>query len=447
MNRNSLSRRRFLRGALQTGTMVTVGLPFLEFFLNGNGDALASGQNLPRRFGTWFWGNGVTPEKWVPLEEGSEFELPPELEPLASLREHLTVLSGFDCRVGGRGNQVHYTGYMGTLTGETPISGQISALPTFDVMISDKIGGETRFRSLDMAATGNPAHSYSQRNQNSVNIPEPTALSLYQRVFGPSFAGTNTDDWKPSPELMLQKSVLSIAQEDRHRLENAVGAADRARLDQYFTSLREIESQLAIQLTRPTPLESCAVPEQPPESAMTSSLADVEENHRLMSQVVALALACDQARVFNMLFSPAGSDLYIPGGTANHHVLTHTEPRDQELGYQVECAGFVLRSMEAWAYFLETLAAIPEGDGSLLDNCLIVAHSEHSEASKHDVRGLPMMLAGSAGGKIKPGSHLRGNGSPVTRIGLTAQQLMGLEVNQFGIAENTTRDPLTDILI
>ena len=103
--------------------------------------------------------------------------------------------------------------------------------------------------------------------------------------------------------------------------------------------------------------------------------------------------------------------------------------------------------MEAWAYFLETLAAIPEGDGSLLDNCLIVAHSEHSEASKHDVRGLPMMLAGSAGGKIKPGSHLRGNGSPVTRIGLTAQQLMGLEVNQFGIAENTTRDPLTDILI
>ena len=96
MKRHSLSRRRFLRGALQTGALVSVGLPFLEIFLNGNGDALASGQNLPRRFGTWFWGNGVTPEQWIPLEEGSEFEVTPELEPLANLRDHLTILSGYD---------------------------------------------------------------------------------------------------------------------------------------------------------------------------------------------------------------------------------------------------------------------------------------------------------------------------------------------------------------
>ena len=447
MRKQRINRRRFLRGALKTGALVTVGLPFLEVFLNDNGTALASGQNLPRRFGTWFWGNGITPERWIPEKDGRQFELPAELEPLAGLREKITVLSGFDVKVGGRGNQVHYTGYMGTLTGETPISGQTSTLPTLDVIVSDKVGGTTRFRSLDMAATGNPAHSYSQRNQNSVNTPEPTALDLYQRVFGPSFTGNNTETWEPSPELLLQKSVLSITQEDRQRLEQVVGTADRARLDQYFTSLREIESQLAIQLTKPTPLASCALPGKPPESAMTSSLIDVEENHRLMARVIALALACDQSRVFNMLFSPAGSDLYIPGGSANHHVLTHIEPRDETLGYQVECAGFALRSMEACAYFLDTLDAIPEGDGTLLDNCLILAHSEHSEASKHDVRAIPVILAGSAGGKIRPGSHLRGHGSPITRVGLTAQQVMGLEASRFGTAENETTRPLTDILV
>ena len=108
-------------------------------------------------------------------------------------------------------------------------------------------------------------------------------------------------------------------------------------------------------------------------------------NHALMAQTLALALACDQTRVFNMVFSNRASSLRRPGSSDTHHTLTHEEPRDPNLGYQPKATYFVLKSMEAWANLVETLAAVPEGDGTLLDNCLVMAHSETSEANTHSV--------------------------------------------------------------
>jgi hypothetical protein len=173
-----ISRRRFLRGALAGGAAVSVGLPLLEVFLNDHGDALASGAPMPRRFGTWFWGCGMNANRWEPATEGADFALPPELEPLAPVRHQLTVLSGFSVFLAGEANYVHYSGYVGTLTGEAPAKDQSSRLPTLDALVADQIGTTTRFRSLEMAATGNPRHSYSQRNQNARNLAEPTAQSL-----------------------------------------------------------------------------------------------------------------------------------------------------------------------------------------------------------------------------------------------------------------------------
>jgi hypothetical protein len=440
------SRRRFLRGALAGGAAVSVGLPLLEVFLNDHGDALASGAPLPRRFGTWFWGCGMNANRWEPATEGADFALPPELEPLAAVRHQLTVLSGFSVFLAGEANYVHFSGYVGTLTGEAPTKDQSSRLPTLDALVADQIGTTTRFRSLEMAATGNPRHSYSQRNQNARNLAEPTALSLYLRVFGPGFTSPNAKDWAPDPRILLRKSALSVVRDDRVRLEAGLGAADRARLDEYFTSLRQIENQLALQLKEPAPLEACSVPEPPPQGPATSEIGPVIENHRLMSQVLALALACDQTRVFNMLFSDATSSLRSPGARETHHILTHIEPRDPQLGYQIGATGFVMRSMEAWATFLGALEAIREGDGTLLDNCLILAHSDSSDAMSHSVDGLPVMLAGKGGGRVRTGVHVRGDEDPTTRIGLTVLQAMGVRADRFGVRQNESSRPISAVL-
>ncbi len=446
----SVTRRQLLRTSLRGavgGAAVTVGLPYLDIFLNTHGDAIAAtGAPLPRRFGTWFWGCGMNPERWNPIQEGRNFELPPELQPIAPVRDEISVFSGFNVVLAGETNQVHRTGVIGTLCGSAPPSTTENNGPTLDILISDAIGAATRFRSLEMTATGIPKDSFSRRSESAVNPSEPTPLSLYKRVFGPGFLDPNASEFTPDPKVLLRKSVLSVVADDRRRLESQLGQSDRARLDEYFTALRQLERQLELNLSEPPPLEACAVPAAPGETLVSRELGNVRANHDLMAQVLALALACDQTRVFNMLFSDAASSLHLPGSSDTHHTLTHEEARDGEHGYQIEATRFVLESMEAWATFVSTLKAVPEGDGTLLDNCLVMAHSETSDANSHSVTGLPIMLAGRSGGRILPGLHVRGAGEPTTRVGLTVQQLMGLNVGAWGTKANRTSRPVTEIL-
>ena len=102
--------------------------------------------------------------------------------------------------------------------------------------------------------------------------------------------------------------------------------------------------------------------------------------------------------------------------------------------------------MEAWADFVEHLAAIPEGDGTLLDNCLVLGHSDVSLAKVHGITGVPMMIAGSAGGALKPGVHVRGATSPTTRVGLTIQQAMGLNTESWGTRSMEATQPVSEIV-
>lgn len=441
-----INRRRFLRGTLG-GAAVSVGLPFLDVFLNTNGDALAAtGAPLPRRFGTWFFGCGMNPERWNPRTVGAQWELTPELLPIGPMRDRMNILSGYSVLLNGEANQVHRTGVFGALCGGAPKTADTVVGPTLDVLISDAIGTRTRFRSLEMAATGNPRHSNSLRDVSSVNPAEPSALGLYTRIFGPGFSDPNAADFTPDPGVLIRQSSLSIVAEDRKRLERMLGQSDRARLDQYFTGLRQLEQQLALQLQKPPPLEACSIPGAPVDLPLNTEIDNVMANHALMAQTLALALACDQTRVFNMQFSDRASSLRMPGTTDTHHTLTHEEPRDATLGYQPNATVFVLKGMEAWTSFVQTLDAIPEGDGTLLDNCLVMAHSETSEANSHSVVGLPFMTAGRAGGRLRTGLHVSGVGESASRVGLTMQQAMGLNVAQWGTDQNKTDRPITEIL-
>jgi hypothetical protein len=445
-------RRTLLRGALAGGA-VSMGLPLLDCFLNDNGTALAQGAPLPVRFGAWMWGCGMNPDRWTPSTEGTDFELPIELQALdrelvagGKLRDHVSILSGFDVKLDGRPNFPHTAGLMGTLTGSLPVQDYTVPAPTLDTIIAGQIGGSTRYRSLEMSCTGNPNQSYSFESQSVFNAPEISPIALYTRVFGPEFADPNAGPFTPDARVMLRQSVLSAVKEDSERLLQGVGAHDKQRLDQYFTSVRQLEQQLGILLEGPAALQSCSRAPSPQAESLGTEVGQSMSTNRLMADLLSFALACDQTRVFSMMFSDRISGLRQPGSSSQHHQLTHDEALDPAIGYQPTATEFVYVSMDAWADFVERLAAIPEGDGTLLDNCLVFGHSDVSFAKIHGITGIPMMIAGTAGGALKPGVHVVGATSPTTRVGLTIQQVMGLNTESWGARSMEAKQPVSEIL-
>jgi hypothetical protein len=441
---NMISRRNILRGAIG-GAAVGVSLPFLDSMLDSKGRALAAtGQRIPVRFGTWIWGCGFIPEKWIPRQTGRDYAMPEDLAPLEPYRDRMALLSGFDVKLDGVANKPHITGCLGMRTG-VPVPDSNVRAPTFDVLISQQLGADTRFRSLEISSCG-LENSYSYHSAGSPNPSEISPALLYRRIFGEGFLDPNAASFTPDAGIMARKSVLSAVSEDRQRLMRNVGAADRHRLDEYFTSIRQIEQQLELQLQPPAPVENFIRPAAPEADGLGSEIGQVLETHRLMAELLARALQTDQTRVFNVLFSDTTSNLRLPGETTTHHTLTHEEPDDRALGFQKQHSQFVTQSMLGWRDFLDALDAIPEGDGTLLDNCLVLAHSDCSIAKAHAVEGIPVMIAGNAGGAVRTGYHLAGNGDPISRIGLTVQQAMGLPVERWGQMSMETNRTVTELV-
>jgi hypothetical protein len=441
---SQFNRRTLLRGVLG-GAAVSMGLPFLDCFLDGNGKALAAtGQRLPIRFGTWIWGCGHIPERWIPATTGADYALPEDLKPLAPYQKQMAVFSGFDVKLDGVPNKPHITGCLGLRTGIPVPSEKVSA-PTLDVLIGDALGGGTRFRSIEVSTSG-IQRSYSFRAGASPNPSETSPLVLYTRIFGEGFQDPNAAKFTPDPQTMVRKSVLSAVKDDRQRVMKMVGANDRNRLDQYFTSIRQLEEKLALQLEPPAPVKNFKMPKAPPEVPLNSEMDSVMVTHKLMAELLAQALQCNQTRIFNVLLSDTTSNLRRRGSTTTHHTLTHEEPVNPKLGYQEQVGWFAMQSMVAWKDFLDALAAIPEGDGTLLDNCLVLAHSDCSIAKAHAVEGIPTIIAGNAGGKIRTGFHMAGRADPVTRIGLTVQQALGLQVEKWGTHAMETNRTISELV-
>lgn len=439
-----LSRRSLLRGSMQ-GAAIGVALPLLNCFLNDSGKAFAAtGQRIPTRFGTWIWGCGFIPELWIPKETGSNYVMPSHLAHVEKYKDKLAILSGYDVKLDGVPNKPHVTGCLGLRTG-IPVPNVDVKAPTLDVLISSATGNQTRFRSLELSASG-IERSYSFRGEGAPNPSEVSPLAMYQRLFGEGFQNPNDASFTPDPHYMVQKSVLSAVQEERRKLMTIVGAEDRHRLDEYFTSIRELEQKLALQLQPPAPVENFLMPDAPPETSMDTTMENVRANHKIMASLLARALQSHQTRIFNVLLSDTTSNLRRPGTTSTHHTLTHEEPVDPELGYQKHVGWFAEQSMMAWREFLDELDAIPEGDGTLLDNCIVLAHSDCSIAKSHAVEGIPIMIAGNGGGKIRTGFHLAGNADPITRVGLTLQQAMGLSVERWGTMSMETNRNIPELL-
>ncbi|MFL2856353.1 MAG: DUF1552 domain-containing protein [Pseudohongiellaceae bacterium] len=441
-----LNRRKFLKGALNGG-VITVGLPLLDIFLNDNGTAYADGTPIPMRFGTWSWGLGMSESIFVPKKTGANFDLPDEIAALAPVQEHINLYTNFHVFKDDAPNLCHHSGWVVLRSGIAPMTSQNKPGETIDVAVSRQIGNATRFRSLSATATGDNRNSFSYEGGNSVNVPEWSPLRFYQRLFGEEFQNPNAETFTPDPKVMVRKSALSAVQEDTKKLEQTLGANDRARLDQYFTGLRDLERRFDLQLTKPDPREACIVLEEP-EILPTGLDADlVAKRHRMMTDLMLMAVACDQTRVFNMFYAHAFSSTIRPGYDKPHHTATHEEAVNAELGYQPNVSWFTRRAMDEWAYYVDALANFKEGDGSLLDNSFIYATTDQSFAKLHAIDGIPMFSAGTAGGRVKTGLHIDGGGSPGCRLGYTAQRLMGLDIESWGDKSNTTSSEIGEILV
>ncbi len=440
------SRRRVLRGMLN-GAAVSVALPMLNCFLNDNGTALASGRPIPLRFGTWSWGLGMSEAIFVPRKAGANFDLPPEIEPLKPVQKHINLLTNYHVFKDAAPNLCHHTGWVILRSGIAPLTAQNRPGETIDVTIAKKIGNETRIKNLCATATGDVRDSFSYEGGNSVNTPEWSPVRFYQRLFGEDFQNPNAAEFKPNPRIMVRKSVLSGVLEETKSLSKSLGAEDKARLDQYFTGLRDLERRFDLQMKKPDPLAACRVIGKPEDLPAGLDADLVAKRHRIMTELMLMAVACDQARVFNMFYAAAFSGTTKPGYDKPHHTATHEEAVDEHEKCQPHVSWYTRRAMEEWAYFVQALANFKEGDGTLLDNSFIVALTDQSFAKTHAIEGIPMFTAGRAGGRVKTGLHIDGGGTPGTRVGYTAMRLMGIDAPSWGNQSNNTSKEIGEILV
>ena len=285
------------------------------------------------------------------------------------------------------------------------------------------------------------------RAGSTVNPSEVDPIGLYKRLFGAEFKDPNAAEFKPDPAIMLRQSVLSSVKEERDALMRSVGAADRARVDQYFTSVRQMEQQLSQLLEKPAPAQACVLTKEPGQTELGPTWEVAVQTHDVLADLLVMALACNQTRVFNVALSTAASNLRRSDSAIAFHELTHEEPVDDAVGYQPKSTFFMEKSMEVFASMLKKMDSVKEGSGTLLDHSLILATSESNYAKIHSLDSLPIMVAGTAGGKWRAGQHVVGKGDPCSRVGLTIQQVLGMSVESWGTGAMKTSRPITEVLI
>jgi hypothetical protein len=448
MPRFRISRRAVLKGTLG-GAAISFGLPPLEAMFNANGTALAQGAALPRRMGIFFWGGGIKKDRWNPTTTGAAWTLSPALEPLAPVKEYINVVTGMDVKTPRV--QGHHSGAGGILSGvplvvqpkgNAPFRSTLGG-PSVDQVAAAVIGKDSKFKSLEVGISsringgeGTTLQYLSHNGPDSPNPPEYDPAKVYDRIFGMGFVppgGGAPSTPVVDVTLGLRRSVIDAVLADLNGLRARVSTADKVRLDQHMANLRTIENRLATTKPSTSSGVGCKLPTRPSAVGDTRSKEMLEERTQLMSDLIALAFACDQTRVFSMMFSgPTNSTIFWQvNATEGHHNLTHDEPGDQPLVQA--CTVF---TMKCFGSLVQSLKAIPEGAGNLLDNTVIYGSSDVSDGKLHDQNDYPLVVAGKGGGFLKyPGVHYRSpNRENTSTVLLSVLRAAGLELTQFGAA-------------
>jgi hypothetical protein len=450
MRTSRLDRRRFLRGSLNGGVAVKLGLPLLEAMCNGHGEAHADGTALPARFGVWFWGMGIRREQWVPATTGKNYGLTPLLTPLAAHKGAFCVVTGSD--PGGGVSHAH--GPVAVLTGSNETKVGENCHPngaSIDQIVADTLGKGTAFRSLETevfppfdVGRSNGLYDYtSWRNGSSPNPTEWDPRRLWKRL-------SELPGAKPSSPGMasnVQGSYLDAVQQDARELMLKVSASDKARLEQHMEHVRSIELRLGVGQPAKV-MGGVALPADPSAVVTDQTIKQPFLNSKmltkLMAELIAYALVTDATRVFTLVYSRPNYHLpirEIPGVT-DLHEATHNEPKG--MPSVVKGVGFI---MERLADTLSVFAQTPDGPGrTLLDNLAMIATSDLTHGYDHTNGDYPIIVAGGARGKLRSGQHIRLTGdTKVTRVGATLLSALG-QPPGFGSGGFATSNTIPDLL-
>ncbi|MCL6503655.1 MAG: DUF1552 domain-containing protein [Pirellulales bacterium] len=439
-----LSRRTVLRGV---GTALS--LPLLEAMLPAR--AFADGQPLPypNRMAFFYVPNGVHMPHWTPSATGTEFELPPILEPLAPLRHQILVLSGLTAdkaRPNGDGPGDHARALAAFLTGCQPKKtdgADIRVGISVDQFAAARVGQHTRFPSLELgceqgAQSGNCDSGYSCAYSSSASWKTestPVAKEINPRlVFDRLFASQRPGESEAerARRVSRERSILDLVREDARDLAAQLGAKDRRKLDEYLTSVRELEQRIN-RASGQTPADvGLPRPDGIP--------ADYAEHIRLMCDLLALAWQADLNRIATFLVANEGSNrsyafINVPEG---HHDLSHHGGNAEK---QAKISKINVFHMTQFAHFLQRLAATPEGDGTLLDHAMIVYGSGIGDGNAHNHDNLPILVAGRGCGTLSPGRHVRyPRETPLNNLWLSMLDRVGAGTDRLGDSTGRLED-------
>ena len=277
---------------------------------------------------------------------------------------------------------------------------QVFQNPSLDQVLAQEIGGSTRFRSLEVGVEpGTKGLSYI--GPESRNPPECDPALFFERIFGAGFR-TPGETTEVDPSLALRRSVLDVVMGNVNELNKKLGAADKVRVDMHLSAIRDLELRIARMEEDPPSLDACMKPEMPTTPMDIDGRPAMRERSHVMAELSVMAYACDLTRVLSYYYADGVSNCLYPNATAGHHQLTHDEPGDMP---QVQAITQYI--MEDFAHYLQALKAVPEGDGNLLDNSLILGTTDVSYARTHQIDEYPLLLAGTAGGAVRTGFHYR----------------------------------------
>ena len=429
--------RRLSRRTLLRGLGAAVPLPLLEAMQSARPACAGSaGVSFPNRMAILYVPNGQHMADWTPAAVGADFELSPILAPLAKVRQKLLVLSGLVSNQARNRGAGHAPALATFLTGVPPhktdgpeIRGGTSA----DQVAAARIGHRTRLASLEIGAehgalsgncdTGFNCVYNSALSWRSATQPMPKEINpklVFERLFGGGDPATAARDRRRS-------SLLDFVREDSRGLEGRLSSADRRKLDEYFTSVRDVETRIE----RAANLPPVSMPDVPTPAGIP---ADYVERVRLMYDLVLLAFQADVTRIATFTLANEASNRPYPmvDVAEGHHDLSHhgNDPEKQAKIRKINT--FHAAQL---AYLLERLDGIAEGDGTLLDHAMIAYGSGINDGNEHNYENLPILLAGGGCGTLAPGRHVRyPDETPLTNLWMSMLARMDVDADRLGDA-------------
>jgi len=435
VSKKALARRTFLRGM---GT-AAIGLPFLDAMAPAFAASTIPGK-APVRMAFFYVPNGIMMRDWNPKEDGPLGELPRVLKPLEPYKQDITVFRNLTHNTGralldGPGDHGRCSGsYLTGIQVKKSLT-QIRSSVSFDQIVANEIGGQTRFPSLELGMedarqAGDCDSGYSCAYTNNLawrgeSQPLPPILdprALFERLFGTGMPMTPEERARQS---VYRRSILDFVMNDTHKLESNLGPTDRRKLDEYLSSIREVERQIER-------AEKDNKQIDPHMDKPYGIPADFADHFRMMSSMISIAFQADLTRVITFLVTREGTsrpyrEIGIPDG---HHPLTHHR-NIPELMEKVSKINTY--HMQQFAGFIEKMKSTKEGDSTLLDNSMIVYGAGLSDGNAHLHEDLPTMMAGRGGNYIRSGRTITvRRETPMCNLFITMMDRMGVHVENFG---------------